>query len=96
MEKNINLNQNDNIDVGDKDNNIQNFENEQNYSSNNPTNLEFKFYTVMKEIRETNALLRETNALLRILVEYLINEKKDKQNSLEKSQVNAASNKNDA
>ena len=89
MEKNINLNQNDNIDVGDKDNNIQNFENEQNYPSNNPINLEFKFYALMKEIRETNALLR-------ILVEYLINEKKDKQNSLEKSQVNAASNKNDA
>ena len=50
----------------------------------------------MNEIRETNAILQKSTEVMNKLVEYLINEKKVKNNSQEKSQVNANSNKNDA
>ena len=75
----------------------------------NQTSLEFKFSNLMDEIKETNQILRETNQNMnksneimkkiveqnQIFIENLINEKKAKNNSVEKSQDIAGDNNND-
>ena len=102
MKSNIIHNNNDNKEDEYKISDAPKCENKMIHFDNNPTSLEFKFSNLMDEIKETNKILRETNQNMmkiveqnQIFIETLINERKEKNISKEKSQDIVGENNND-